>query len=178
VSGSGSPDTAFDRESTGEALTVPVTVDQAGYRGVLLAVTVSKLRFVLPIMAFFGFGALATGFNAQSFFLLSGVGGVVAFVWFYVNWASGSPAHRDVYVPVTYTFDDEASHYSGTGGDGRIPWVRIRRWRVRSRHYLLYTDATSFILVPAASLSEEDTLRFEDLLSRHVKGGSVRPNRP
>ncbi|MDZ4178862.1 MAG: YcxB family protein [Coriobacteriia bacterium] len=178
MSGPGSPDTAVERARAGEPLTVSVTVDQAGYRGVLLAVTASKLRFVLPIMAFFGFGALATGFNAHSLFLLSGVGGVIAFVWFYVNWASGSPAHRDVYVPVTYVFDDEAIHYTGQGGEGLIPWARIRRWRVRSRHYLLYTDVTSFILVPVAALSDDDVPRFENLLTRHAKGGSTRSNRP
>ncbi|MDP2400980.1 MAG: hypothetical protein Q8M66_03290, partial [Actinomycetota bacterium] len=98
------PDSSAAETAYEEPLTVRVEVTMAGYRAVLLAVTASKLRFVLPLMAFFGFGALATGFNAHSFLLLSGVVGVLAFVWFYVNWASGSPAHRDVYVPVTYSF--------------------------------------------------------------------------
>ncbi|MDZ4180017.1 MAG: YcxB family protein [Coriobacteriia bacterium] len=171
------PDSSAAETAYEEPLTVRVEVTMAGYRAVLLAVTASKLRFVLPLMAFFGFGALATGFNAHSFLLLSGVVGVLAFVWFYVNWASGSPAHRDVYVPVTYSFDAEGIRYAGQGGEGSIPWTRIRRWRIRSNHFLLYSDMTSFILVPVAALSTHDARRLESLLTQHVKGAPTRSNR-
>ncbi len=146
-----------------------VQVTRHGYRAVLLASAISKLRFVLPVMAFFAFGALAAGFTAHSFLLLVGLVGVVAFVWFYVNWASGSPAHQDVYMPVEYVFAPDGIEYAGDPEAGTIAWDRMRRWRVLAHHYLLYTDTASFLLVPADAVEPQLRAAFEQLLDEKVR---------
>lgn len=149
-------------------MSVSVAVTRDGYRAVLLGISISKLRFALPIMAFFGFGALAAGFDTHSLVLLTGLAGVVLFVWFYVNWASGSPAHNDVYVPVRYVFTSEGISHESDLGSGTIPWSRIRRWRLRAKHYLLYTDVVSFLLVPVDAVAPDGRGVFEALLAEKV----------
>lgn len=152
-----------------KALKIPVTVTQKGYRAVLFALALRKLRFVLPIMAFFAFAALATGGQRYPLLMMAGLIGVIAFVWFYVNWASGSPTHKDVYLPVNYRFSDDGVVYDSTLGAGIIPWERIRRWRFLASHYLLYTDSSAFLLLPASALPEAAKGAFEALLAEKVR---------
>lgn len=158
------------------AIELPVTVTQKGYRAVLFAIALGKLRFVLPIMAFFAFAALATGGQRYPLLMMAGLVGVIAFVWLYVNWASGSPSHKDVYLPVDYRFSDDGVEYSSALGTGIIPWERIRRWRFLASHYLLYTDSSAFLLLPASALPEASKGAFEALLAEKVrKRASWRP---
>jgi len=162
-----------DLETTLEAL---VTVTPKGYRAVLFAIALRKLRFVLPVMAFFAFAALATGGQRYPLLMMVGLIGVIAFVWLYVNWVSGSPAHKDVYVPVRYRFSEDGIEYDSAIGTGAIPWDRVCRWRFFASHYLLYTESSAFLLVGASALSDTAKGTFESLLAEKVrKRASWRP---
>ncbi len=158
------PPVGITAPEAGEAIAVTIEVSERGYRAVLLAVATSRLRFVLPLMAFGAFASLATGFNTTSCMLFAGLFGVVGFVWLYVSWASGSPGVIDLYRPVAYEFSPERIVYAGSAGSGQISWETVSRWRIVADHYLLFVRGGSFLMVPIQDVARDDRARFEALL--------------
>lgn len=147
---------------------------EQGYRGVMLRVSLMRLRYVLPVAAFFVFNALGRGDLRTAWILGAMTLGTVFIVVLYANWASGSPTQRGVYEPVSYRTTPEGLEFTSGERSGLVAWDTIRRWEYVREHYLLHVGSTSYVLVPAAAFAGQDAGAFEAVLRAHVTHGPRR----
>lgn len=157
-----------------DAVRVTSTLTPKGYRAVLLHMAALRLRFVVTILAFLGFGALGAGFDGPGFFIFIAMIGVVITVWGYIAWNVSSPSRIELYEPVAYEFGPDAIVYASPSGAGEIPWSRIPRWRYAAGHYLLYVTGASYLLVPESCVDAEDIDRLEAVLRERIRKGPKR----
>ena len=156
-----------------ESITLRVVsqITQKGYRSLLFALSVSRMRFIFPILAFFGFAALGAGRMNEALMLLGSLAGLIAVIWGYISWQVYSPSNTIVYEKVEYVFRESGIGFESEETSGEIPWDAIRRWRFTSRHYVLHVKKASFLPVPEDCVAEELRPILEDLLRSKVAKG-------
>lgn len=154
-----------------EPVQFTATLTLAGYRGVLLHLSALKLRLVVPLLAFFGFAALGTGFNTQAFLTLGSLFATLITVWGYIAWNTRAPNNVELYLPVAYEVGPSEVIFAGEAGQGVLAWQQIRKWRYASGHYLLYVAGASYVMIPEIDIAPADLDRFEALLWEQVPKG-------
>jgi len=154
-----------------EPIRITVHLTQSGYRGVLLHLSALKLRLVVPLLAFFAFAALGTGFNTEAFLMLGTLAATLITVWGYITWNTSAPKNAELYLPVAYELDSERIIFAGEAGRGVLEWDRVRKWRYAAGHYLLYVTGATYIMIPEVDLDPADMDRFEALLWKQVPKG-------
>jgi len=155
----------------GEPVVVHVELEPSAYRKTLVLLTVTRLRFVLPLLAFFTCAAIGARNVSSAAFLVAGTAGLVLFSWGYIEWQVHSPAAREVYRPVTYAFRESGIEYELDDSGGTIDWTVIRRWRITGAHYVLQAAGGRYLLIPVSSVDYRDRARFERLLDERVRRG-------
>ncbi len=153
-------------------ITFESRLTEKGYRSVMLRVALMRLRWVLPIAAFFIFSALGRGDRATATLLGVMTLGTVLTVVLYANWASGSPTQRAVYEPVTYTTAPDGLIFRSGEREGIVEWGSIRRWELVMEHFLLHVGTSSYVLIPHGC--PPDPVAFEMVLREHVAHGPRR----
>jgi hypothetical protein len=154
-----------------EAIRVTSELGSAGYRNALLVLSLLRLRFVLPILAFFAFARLADGRLDQALLLFASLIGVFVIVWLWVTWQAYSPSNQRVRKPVEYVFSPERIDFFSEDADGFVEWETLKRWRYISGHYFLHASSASFLAIPGACVAEEDREPLEALFREHIRKG-------
>lgn len=145
---------------------------ERGYRAVMLRVALVRLRWLLPLAAFFGFGAMGRGETGTTLVIAGMTVATIVGLLGYAAWATGSPAHQRLYRPVSYVADESGLAFSSPDGDGTVEWDQVRRWQYASGHYLLYVGSASYVLVPRGDVGPDEAVEeFESLLRTHVARG-------
>jgi hypothetical protein len=159
------------------AIRVTSELGSAGYRNALLALSLLRLRFVLPIVAFFAFARLASGDMQQALLLFGSLIGIFIIVWLWVTWQAYSPSNQSVRKPVEYVFTPERIEFFSEDADGFVEWESFKRWRYISRHYFLHHSSASFLAIPGACVAEEDLDALEALFHEQIPKGPRGPVR-
>ena len=153
------------------AIVVESRLEQGAYRRMLLILSLQRLRFLLPILVFFAFAALASRSFEQAFFLFAAFLGTLIIVWLWVTWQAYSPSNAVVRQPVRYSFAAERIDFRGADQAGIIEWGAIKRWRYVSGHYLLHHSSASFLAIPEGCVRTDDRDQLEALFRERIAKG-------
>lgn len=150
-------------------------LDKAGYRKVLFTVAVIRMRFILPIAAFFSCAALGGGRTSAGAMMIIATVGLVLFIWGYIEWQVSSPAVTQVYEPVTYEIAEEGLLYEYLSDSGIVEWDRFSRWRLAAKHFVLQARGGRFLVLPLSAMDAETRLTFETAFRAHIRKGPTGP---
>ena len=155
----------------GPTVRVEARLDERGYRRVLVAQSARRLRFALPLSAFFGFGALAAGRTAVGASLLVLLIGTVLVAWGVIAWRASAPSNRHLYDPIAYEFAATGIGYGSVDGRGAIGWDQLVRWDSVADHLVLYVTGGTFLLVPWDDVGDDQEVELRSMLRQHVRRG-------
>ncbi len=155
----------------GEPLRIHVTLDPKGYRKVLFTIALIRMRFLLPLAAFFGCAALGGGRTSSGIMIVSATVGLLLFMWGYIEWQVHSPAVSQVYLPVDYEVRDDGLHYESASGSGVVTWDTFTRWRMVADHFVLHLKGARFLAIPLASMDVPTATALERVLRTHIRKG-------
>lgn len=145
---------------------------EKGYRTVMQREALMRLRWLLPIAAFFIFSTLGRGEIGPAVLLGVMTVGTVIAIFGYASWAAGTPAHRTLYDPVTYEVRGSGLAFETETGAGIVEWSQVRRWAYVKDHFLLYVGSSNYVLVPADALCNAgERIEFERILRENVAHG-------
>lgn len=121
-----------------------------------------------PIVWVFGIGGgdaalRAAGQSLWLFVVLVPLSGLLAGMY-----GAYRPGAAELYVPVTWRFDDDGVVVDQQGESARAPWSDFVRWREIGACYLLHTDRARYVVIPVRCVPEGLRVPFEELLTARL----------